>query len=459
MNITKESTGDLTATIQIELTPEDYNDKVTNALKDLQRKTTLKGFRPGKVPFGLVKKMYGNSAIGEEVNKILSESLNNYIKDNELDILGYPIASEDKNQKVDFENDTEFNFFFDIGLAPEIDLTLNDKIEVNYYNIEVEDEKVDDYLKNVRNQFGQNINPEKSQKGDLIKGDFIQVDSDGKPVEDAVTHNSSLSVDFIKNEEIQKQFIGAKVGDKIVFNPLKATGNESETSSMLNVQKDDKKKMESDYQFTLTEISRIEPADVNKELFDKVYPQDNIETEEQFREKLREEAGKYFQKETDNYFVHETIEKLLKDVEVQLPEDFVKRWMLESDEKLTQESIDKDFESYANSLKQQLIINKIAKDHDIKVEENDVRNHIKQYFGKQYMIDISDEEKSKQLDALVNSVMQNQEEVRKIYDELFDERIREIFKNNLKLNTIGVSYDKFIETVNEHHKHHHDHEH
>ena len=157
MNITKESTGDLTATIQIDLTAEDYGEKVNAALKELQRKAALKGFRPGKVPFGLVKKMYGNSAMAEEVNKILSESLNNYIKDNELDILGYPIANEEKNQKVDFENQTEFSFFFDIGTAPEVNLEINDKTAVTFYNITVEDEKVDDYLKNIRNQFGANI--------------------------------------------------------------------------------------------------------------------------------------------------------------------------------------------------------------------------------------------------------------------------------------------------------------
>ncbi|HPE57375.1 MAG TPA: trigger factor [Bacteroidales bacterium] len=459
MNITKESTGDLTATIQIDLTAEDYGEKVNAALKELQRKAALKGFRPGKVPFGLVKKMYGNSAMAEEVNKILSESLNNYIKDNELDILGYPIANEEKNQKVDFENQTEFSFFFDIGMAPEVNLEINDKTAVTFYNITVEDEKVDDYLKNIRNQFGANINPETAEKGDLIKGDFVQVNGDGNPIEGAVTHNSSLSIEFVKDEDVQKKFVGAKVGDKIVFNPLKATGNESETSSMLNIAKDDREKMESDYQFTLTEISRIAPAEVNKELFDKVYPTDNIETEEQFRERLRQEASKYFQKESDNFFVHETLEKLVNETDIPLPEEFVKRWMLETDDKLTKESIDHDFEHYAKSLKQQLIVNKIAKDHDIKVDEQDVRNHIKGYFGKQYMIDITDEEKSKQLDALVNSVMQNQEEVRKIYDELFDEKVREIFKNNLKLNKVDVTYDKFIETVNEHHKHHHNHEH
>jgi trigger factor len=458
MNITKESTGDLTATIKIDLEPKDYEEQVNKALKDLQKKSALKGFRPGKVPFGLIRKMYGNAAIGEEVNKILSESLNNYIKDNELDILGYPLANEEKNEKVDFDHQQEFSFFFDIGLAPEISLELNDKTEVNYYHIQVEDEKVEDYLKNVRNQFGTTINPETAEKGDLIKGDFVQLDQKGEALEAGVRNSSSLSIDFIKDEKTQNEFIGIKVGDTIRFNPLKATGNETETASMLGIKKEDRDQLESDYEFTLTEISRVAPAEVNKELFDKVYPKDNLETEEQFREKLRDEASGYFQKESDNYFVHETLEKMVHDTEINLPVEFVKRWMLESDEKLTRESIDHDFEDYAKSLKQQLIINKIAKDHGVKVEEADIRNHIKDYFGKQYMIDTSDEEKSKQLDGLASSVMQNQEEVRKIYDQLFDEQVRELFKNNLKLKKIDVSYDKFIEIVNEHHKHHH-HEH
>ena len=458
MNITKESTGDLTATIKVELGPEDYREKVDSALKEMQRKSTLKGFRPGKVPFGLIKKMYGMSALAEEVNKVLSESLNNYLLENKLEILGYPLASKSSETKADFENSEEYEFFFDIGLSPEFNLEINEKTEMEYYDIQVEDEKVDGYLKEVTTRYGNPINPEKSEKGDLVRGEIVQVDGNGNLLENGVKNATSISIDFIKDEEVQKQFIGVKKDDSITFNPLRATGNEQETASMLGIDKVEKEKMESDYRFTISEISRMEPAEVNKEFFDKVYPNDNIESEEAFRDKLRAEAKEYFQKESDNFFVHEVIEKLIHDTDINLPEEFIKRWMVESEEKITEESVEQDYEKYVKTLKQQLIINKIAGDHDIKVENDDIKNFIKAMYAKQFMFDLEDEEKSKQLDPLVEQVMKNQEEVRKIYDQLFDEKVRSLFKTSLKLKTNTVNYDDFINQVNEHHKHHH-HEH
>lgn len=458
MNITQESTGELTATIKIEMVKDDYNDKVQEALKDVQRKTTLKGFRPGKVPFGMINKMYRKSVIAEEVNKILSESLNNYLLENNLDILGYPLGAKDKQTVADFDNEETFEFYFDIGLSPTIDLEINESIEAEYFDIDVEDEKVDGYLKEVRTRYGNPVNPDKAEKGDLIRGEIKQLNSEGMLLEGGVSNTTSLSIDFIKNEAAQQQFIGCKSGDTIKFNPLSATENETETASMLGVKKDEKEKLEADYEFTVTEVSRIEPAEINKEFFDKVYPNDNIETEEAFREKLKGEAKEYFQKESENFFTHEVIEKLTHDTEVNLPEEFVKRWLVESDSKITAETVEQDYKNYVKALKQQLIINKIAGDNDLKVEIADVKNFIKEMYARQFMFDLADEEKMKQLDMLADSVMKNEDEVRKIYDQLFDDRMRELFKSKLKINTTAIKYDDFIEKVNEHHKHHH-HEH
>lgn len=459
MNITRENTGDLTATIKIEVVPEDYNEKVNEALKNVQRKTTLKGFRPGKVPFGLISKMYRKSAMAEEVNKLLSESLNNYLLENKLEILGYPLAGKDKKSSADFDNDDSFEFYFDIGLAPEVDLVIDDKIVAEYNEIEVEDEKVDGYLSEVRTRYGNPVNPEKAEKGDLIRGEIVQLDNEGNILEGGVSNTTSLSIEFIKDDKVQKQFIGSKAGDKVNFNPLSATGNEGETASMLGIKKEEREKLESDYQFTITEISRVEPAEVNKEFFAKVYPADKIETEEEFREKLRNEAKEYFQKESDNFFTHEVLENLTNDTEINMPEEFIKRWLVESESKITEDTVEQDYENYVKALKQQLIINKIARDNDIRVEADDIKNHIKEMYARQFMIDLNDEEKSKQLDTLAESIMRNEEEMRKLYDQLFDEKIKALFKEKLKLNKTVISYDDFIEKVNDHHHKHHHHEH
>ena len=459
MNITQESTGDLTATIKIELIPDDYQEQVSNSLKDLQKKSTLKGFRPGKVPFGLIKKMYEQNAVAEEVNKVISETLNNYIVENKLEILGYPIANIAKNAEIDFENNKQFEFFFDIGLSPTFDLELSDKIKVDYHDIQVEDKMVDNFMEETKKRYGNPINPEKIEEGDLVKGKIVQIDKAGNPLEDGVKNDTSLSINFLKDEKVKKEFIGKSVGGKIIFNPLKATGNETETASMLAIKKEETDKLESDYEFTISEVSRIEPADVNVDLFMKVYPNDDIKDEKQFREKLREEAKGYYQNETDNYFVHLTMDKLINETKIDLPDEFVKRWLVTSDEKITEENIEQDYESYAKSLKQQLIINKIAKDNDLKVEPEEIKNHVKSYFAKQYMIDESDEEKMKQLDTLADSVLQNKDEANKIFDELFDTKMRELFKSKLKLNKIEKTYEEFIKIANEHQHKHHQHEH
>jgi len=460
MNITQENTSDLTATIKVEMTPEDYQAEVNKALKDLQRKANLPGFRPGKVPFGIVKKKYGDGVLAEEVNKVLGEGLNNFIKDNNLEILGHPLGNREKGKPVDFDNDEKYEFYFDLGLTPKIDIELSDKIEVDYYDILVEDDKVDMYLEDIRKRFGNSVDVDEVTDNDMLKGTLTQIDGEGKILENGwVFNDASLLVNYIKDEKVKKDFFGKKKNDKVNFNPLKATGNETETAAMLGIKKEEKEKLEADYELTISEISRVEPSEINEELFKKVYPKDDIKDEAEFREKLRDESKKYYQRESENYFVHNTIEELLSKANIQLPNDFMKRWLLESDNKVTQEVIEKEYEHYAKNLKQQIFIGKISKDNDININEEDVKNHIIDIYAAQFGFDPADKEKRNQIAAVADSVLQNKEEANKIYDQLFDEKIKEVFKSKLKLNKKEVSYDDFIKIVDEHHKKHHNHEH
>ncbi len=459
MNITQEKTGDLTSTIKVELTQEDYQEKIDKTLKELQRNANLKGFRPGKVPMGIIKKMYGTQVLADEVNKTVSDSLNNYIKENNLELLGHPLSNLEKTKQIDFENDTGFDFYFDIAVAPEFELELSDKIEVDYYDIEVDDKKLDFYIDDVRKRNGTPVPADTVEEEDIVKGNIVQLGEDGSILEGGLMHETSFIPKYFKDEKVKKQFLGKKKGDKIVFNPLKASGNAQETASALGITKEEAGKTDSDFEFTISEISRIQPAELNEELYKKVYPAEDIKTEEEFREKLREEVKKHYQVESENYFVHITLEKLLNETEIEFPEDFLKRWLLESDQKLTKEQIDKDFDGYLKSLKQQLIINKLARDYNIKVEQKDIHNHVKQSFAKYYGFDTDNEEMLKQLDGIADSVLQNQDEVNKVYDELFDNRMRELFKEKIKLNKKTVTYDEFTKIVQEHHKQHHDHEH
>jgi trigger factor len=459
MNITKESTGELSATIKIELGQNDYQDHVNNSLKELQRKSTLKGFRPGKVPYGMIKKMYEKSVVAEEVNKLLSDTLNNYITENKLEILGYPLANVEKNKSIDFENSTDFDFFFDIGLTPSFTLDISENRSMEYYDITVEDTVVDNYLEETRRRFGKFIESEIVVDGDFLQGLIHEVDENGLTKGDGIKNNTTISLNHIKDEKIRQDFIDKKVGDKIVFNPLKATGNIIETNAMLGIDKEQTEKADADFEFVIEKISRIELAAIDKELFEKVYAGAGIEDEKQFRDKLALEAKSYYQAESENYFVHTTMEKLINETQFDLPDEFIKRWLVDSDAKLTSESVEKDYDSYIKSLKHQLIINKIMSEHGINVTDQEMKNHIKDIFVKRYMFNTMDEDKSKQLDSIVESVLKNKEEATKIYDQLFDDKVRELFKSKYKLDKKEVSYTEFINIVNEHHKiHHHVHE-
>ncbi len=445
MNITKENTGDLTAILKVEVIEKDYHEQVQNVLKDYRKKANIPGFRVGKVPFGIIKKMYGKAVIVDEVNKVLSDSIQKYIEDNKLNVLGQPLPNVEKSDKIDFENKKEFEFFFDIGLFPEVDLELSDKIIVDYYNIKADKKAVDNYIDDIIKRNGTTIYPEVSEIGDTLKGELIQLDDEGKVMEEGVKNETSISIDLLKDKKIQKEFIGLKKDDKVVFNPLKATDNETETAYMLGIKKEETEKLESDYEFAISEITRIEPAELNEELYKKVFPQVKIENEEQLRKQIKKEAEKSFAPESEKMFIDSAINKLIEITNLSLPDEFMKRWLLESNQdKITKEQLEVQYDSYTKSLKWQLIENKIIKDHDIKVEDQDIKDHIKNFVTNQMLIQQDDPEADKRINGIIKSVMQKKEEVKKINDLLYDEKLRDLFKSTLKINQKKVTFEEFI---------------
>lgn len=445
MNITKEDTGELTATVKIEVTEDDYRDPVNKTLKDYQRKANMPGFRPGKVPFGVINKMYGKGVLAEEVNKILSDSLAKYITDNKIEILGNPLPNTEKNKKIDFEHQTEFEFYFDIGISPKFDLNLSDKIKIDYYKIKVDDIVVDKYLNDLCKRYGKVTNPDKADEGDVVYGEILQLDNSGNILENGINNKTSIGLDYIKLKTVKNKFIGLKKGDKVVFNPLKATKSAIDTSTMLGISKEEAEKLDNDFQLTVEEISRVTPAEINKELFDMVYPHDNIKEKKQLREKIKNDAIVSFATESERQFMNNTIKKLIEVSEIKIPDEFMKRWLLESNkDKITKEQLDTQYDNYSETFKWQLIENKILTDHKIEVKEEDIKNHIREYFIHQMPQTEKNEEAEKRLNEIVNSIMQNKEEVKKIYDRLLEDKLMNLFKSTLKLNNKNISYEEFV---------------
>ncbi|MCP4553210.1 MAG: trigger factor [Bacteroidetes bacterium] len=443
MNITQESTGDLTATIKLEMTNEDYKKNVNSVLKDYQKKANIPGFRPGKVPFGMINKMYGKAVLAEEVNKLISDSLNQYIVEKEINILGYPLPNTELTTEMDFDTQENFEFFFDIGITPEFEIILDNKLKVDYYQIKADEDVVNKYLGDLRERNGKLSKPETIEAGDKIFGDFAELNSEGSINEDGLKGSAQIKLEVFKLKTASTKFIGAKITDKVIFNPLKATKSDIETASIIGLSTDEASKFKNDIQFTITEITRTELAELNEEFYKMVYPQDEIKNEKALKERIRKDAEVSFMAESDRQFMNNSVEKLIEEAKIVVPDEFLKRWLLENNQnKVTPEQLETQYDSYIKSLKWQLIESKVVKEHDVEVKEEDIENHIKEYFTN--MSPDNSPEQDERLNEIVKSVMQNKDEVKKIYDQLYDKRLLALFKSTVKLVNKEINYEEFV---------------
>jgi len=454
MNITKENKEDLTALVKIEITKEDYQDQVSKELKEYQRKAKIPGFRPGKVPFGMIKKMYGKAVFAEEINKIISESITKYIEENKINLLGQPLPNIEKNTPFNFEEETDFEFYFDLGLAPEIEIDVNDEIEVVYYDIKVEKEMIDNYISEAMKRMGETIIPDESDEGDVLEGEIVELNQDGDVLEGGIKNETSIAIDLIKDKTIQKKLIGLKKDDTLIFNPLKATESEVETATMLGIKKEEVEKNTSDFRFAINKISRIVPAELDENFYKSVYPQLDIKDEDQFRKQVEIDAKKSLDNESNKHFMNESIKKLLEIADFSMPDEFMKRWLYENqgDEKevKSKEAIGQEYDAYRDSMKVQLLENKIIKKYDLQVTDKEIRDHIKEIYRRFAPMDgLSPEEVEKNLDELANSILKNEKEAERIHSELFDKKLLDFLQSNLKLNKKEVNHKEFIKFVTE----------
>jgi|TARA_Y100000031_G_C8245447_1_gene397827 trigger factor len=444
MNISQESNGELTAIIHINLQESDYIDAVNKQLSDYRKKAKMPGFRPGMVPIGMIKKMYGNSVMVDEVNKSLSEGLNNYIIDNKINIIGNPIPNAEKTTKIDFAKQKDFDFYFDIGIAPELSIKLSKEIKVPYYTIKITDTEIDKAIGDVKVRFGEDENPEVAEAGDAFQGKFIEVDSEGNTIEGGIENDGFLKYEDIKLKTTQNKFIGKKAGESIIFNPLKAIKDESKVASLINRHEDGDEKLKSDYKFEIAKVVRIHEAELGEDLYKKVFPAQEIASEEEFTEALSNDLVKHYQRDTDRQFLADTVKELIKIADISLPDEFLKRWLLESNEgKITQEQVDTQYDNYARTFKWQLLEGELLKEHaeDMQVKEEEVREKVAAYFQTMG----GGTEITPQIEGIIDQVLSNKEEKQKIFNDIQDEKLIKLFKANITPKNKKVTTEKFIE--------------
>lgn len=443
MNVTKNQIDDLNAVIKVQLCKEDYASQIENALKDYQKKAVIDGFRKGKTPLGIVKKMYGKAILVDEINKVLGESLSNYIKDNNLDILGEPLPSTEQKD-LNLEDDN-LEFVYDIALSPEVNVKLSKKDKVPFYTIKVDDEMIDKQIEGVCKNNGNMVTVDVVEGTEYLKGELIELGTDGKPKEDGIKNeDASMSVFHMKDEEAVKAFKGAKVGSQITFNPAKAFPNKTDYAAMLGVSKEEAENINSDFCFIISEIKRYVDAEVNQELFDKVCGEGNVKSVEEFRAKIKSDVENQLKGHTDYRFTVDARDKVLKKNEdVALPEAFLKRWMLAVNKDMTEEAVEKDFDSYRDEFKWQMIKTAIVKDADIKVENDDMKSMAREIAAAQFqqygLFGLTDE----QLDGFASRLLEDEKQRRGLYERALDNKIFAVIKDAVKLDEQEIAMPDF----------------
>ena len=446
MNITRENIDELNAVIRIKVEKEDYEEKLHNVLGDFRRKARIDGFRPGKVPFGLISKMYRKPALIEEVNKILSESITKYLIDENLNILGDPLPNEQEQSQIDWDNQTEFNFVFDIGLAPEMDIDISTKEKIPFYTVKIDDQIRSKYIENYQSRLGSFRDIETTDENAVIKADLLQLDNEGSIIESGIkVDEASITLDLIKDEKIKASMLGRVVNNVLTIDLKKAFPNNVDLSALLKVEKDRVADLDGNFQLKIKSISKFEKAEVNQEFFDKIYGKGTVKSEEEFKQRLDEDIKINMNRDSEYKLRLDIRNTYLNKFRKNLPEDFLKRWLLSvNKDKYTEEQIDKDFEHFAEDLKWQLIKNKIIKENDIKVSEEEILQYVKEYariqFAQYYgLTKVSEDD----LNNYANELLKKDKEKKQFYERKYEDKVIDFVRKTVKIENKVVSSEKF----------------
>lgn len=450
MNVTLNKKDDINGVISIELRKEDYQEKVDKSLKKFRNRANIPGFRQGKVPMGVVKKMYGKSVLLEEINKLLSENLSNHIRENQLQILGEPIPQNDVENRVDFDKDENFTFKFDIGLTPEFELPLSQKDKITYYNVSLEDDllqkQMDAYIQN----YGTYESVDETAKDtDLLKGILTELDEEKEQrviVEDAV-----LMISYIKDKKEKKKFADAKKGDTITFSPSKAyEGHEAELSSLMQIGKEDVLQHTGDFSFKVKDVTRFKEAEMNQELFDKVLGEGEVKTEEEFKEKIKASLEEQFKPNSDYKFSMDARKLLLKKMkDTQFPDEFLKRWLTESNEEKSAEDIEKEYPKIIEDLKFHLAKEKIVRAQDFKVEQEEIEVLAEKVARSQFAQYGMTNLPADTLQSYVKTLLEKEETVRNFADRIIEDKVMVWIKTQIKIDEKAIVSEAFTKMLEE----------
>ncbi|NEM99735.1 trigger factor [Pontibacter burrus] len=435
MNITLNQTDSTNAQLKVVLEEADYASKVDQQVKEFSKKAQIKGFRPGKVPAGLVKKMYGKSILVEQINKLLQEEISKYIKENDVKLLGEPLP-EPSQANIDWDNQKEFEFTYAVGLLPEFNLPLDKSVDG--YAVELDQKTIDEAYENIKRQFGKTTNPETSEEGDFIYGDLKQVDGE---------FESKTLIPTTRVVEGKEQFVGVKAGDVIRFDIRKAFGDDNAAlAHVTGLSKEVTADLNGEFEFTVEKINRTEEAELNQELFDKLFGKDAVKTEEELDAKIRETIKENYDREADNLLNRNIIDTLVDNVDVEIPAEFFKRWLQVTNEgRLTTEQIEENFDKYTKELKWSMIKNKIVEENELKVTNEEVVNSTKEKMLAQFNMTEMPEELAESMNNYAQQYLQQDNGRNYIneYEQLLAEKVLAKLKEKMTVVEKNISAEDF----------------
>lgn len=446
MNTTFEKVDQVNGLITMQIEKADYAENVEKELKNFRKKANMPGFRVGQVPMGLIKKRFGTEVKAEAVDKLIREKLYGYIRDEKLSVLGEPLPNEEKTPQVDFEHQDDFTFVFDVALAPEFDAKLTKKDKVDFFTIEISDEMVEQQVQSYASRNGQYQKVDSYEPRDMVKGLLAELDEAGQPKDGGVQVEGAVMLpDYMKNDDEKAKFATAKVNDVITFNPSKAyNDNETELASLLRLKKEEVADKKGDFSFQVEEITRYQPASVDQSLFDHVFGEGKVKSEEEFRAKIKELLADQFQKDSEFKFMLDLRKHLMDRVgKLEYPETMLKRIMRLNNPDKDEKFVEDNFEKSLEELTWQLVKEQLTEQFEIKLEQADVleaaKTVTKMQFAQYGMMEVPEE----LLNQYAQEMLKKKDQTEGLITRAIEQKIAAKAKETVKLNEKTVSLDEF----------------
>jgi trigger factor len=435
MNITRENIDALNAVVKVDIAKEDYSDKVEKILIDYRKSANIPGFRKGHVPMGMVKKQYGKAVLVDEVNKLIQDALGKYLVEEKLDVLGNPLPKPQDD--LDWDADT-FSFEFELGLAPSFDVNLKSKKAITHYNIVADDKMINNQIEQIQKQYGKIVSQSEAVIDSEITGTFFNEEKE-------IDNSAMITLDKLKGKSNPKKFIGTKVGDVITLNTKGLFNDDHDLMTFLKVSHDDVHDLDFEVNFEITEINGRELADLDQELFDKLFGKDAITSVTELKDKIKEDSEKQFVQQGDQKLLNDVTEYLVENTKFDLPSNFLQKWMQTAgEEAMSEEQAKDEYEKSEKSMRYQLIEGKLIQEHNLQVQFEDLKSYSMEMIKGQMAQFGQMNPSEKELEDIAARILSNQEEVKRLSEQLMSQKLLGFYKAEANIKTKAITYDDFV---------------